>query len=156
MSPVVGKPALEAKRVPQGHAARALPATTANRSNRRYQPDLRRRTRTRAAAPSPQYSEQKHIDATQRRADWAAGTIVEVIQNIVSALDAAVLAMMFYMPAKHAEPKEAVQRLERVKGHFARALHLIDKAGERPPSQREVQRLRAQLGIANRTVIGNQ
>jgi hypothetical protein len=71
-------------------------------------------------------------ESAQVRADRATGIIIEAIQSVVSALDDAVHAMMYYMPAEGAEPDRALQKLDRVKERFSRAACLIDKVGETP------------------------
>jgi hypothetical protein len=72
-------------------------------------------------------------EPAQDRADHATNIIIEAIQEIVSALDLAVHAIMYYMPAKGAEPEASLERLDRVKERFARALYLINQVGQ-PPS----------------------
>jgi hypothetical protein len=75
------------------------------------------------------------VGVTQERADRAIGIIIEAIQEIASALDAASVAIMYYIPAKGAEPKEALHKLDCAKQHFARALHLIDEVKQPPASK---------------------
>jgi hypothetical protein len=86
------------------------------------------------------------VGVTQERAERAIGIIIEAIQETALALDAASLAIMYYIPAKGAEPTEALLRLARVKERFGRALYLIDKVG-RPPSKK-LKGLLAQIAAA--------
>lgn len=51
--------------------------------------------------------------SAQERADRAIGIIIEAIQEIAFALDAASAAIMNYIPAKGAEPKAALHKLDR-------------------------------------------
>lgn len=74
------------------------------------------------------------IGLPQERADAAIINIIEVMQTIGFALDKSVHAIMYYMPAKAAEPKPALCRLDGAKKHLARALNLIDEQVERPKS----------------------
>ena len=86
------------------------------------------------------------VGVTQERAERAIGIVIEAIQETALALDAASLAIMYYIPAKGAEPKEALLRLDRAKERFGRAIYLIDKVG-RPPSKK-VKGLLAQIAAA--------
>jgi hypothetical protein len=82
------------------------------------------------------------VGVTQERAERAIGIIIEAIQETALALDAAFLAIMYYITAKGAEPKEASLSLDRVKERFGRALHLLEQVGlaqiaaAEPPLQR--------------------
>ena len=62
--------------------------------------------------------------------------IIEVIQTIGFALDELVHAIMYYMPAKGADPKPALCRLGSAKKLLARALHLIDEVERSKPKTR--------------------
>jgi|HubBroStandDraft_6_1064221.scaffolds.fasta_scaffold426208_1 hypothetical protein len=106
-------------------------------------PNDRRAVVTRSNARSRRLP---NIGVTQERAERAIGIIIEAIQETAFALDAASLAIMYYIPAKGAEPKEALLRLDRVKERFGRALYLIDKVG-RPPSKK-LKSLLAQIAAA--------
>ena len=75
------------------------------------------------------------IGSTQEDADRAIGIIIEAIQQIALALDAASLAIMYYIPAEGAEPNEALDKIDRVKERFGRALDLLKTVGC-PPSKR--------------------
>jgi hypothetical protein len=77
------------------------------------------------------------IGAAQERADHAIGLVIEAIQQIAYALDAASVAIMYCIPARGAELDEASRKLDWVKEHFARALRLIDKVKQPPMSRRQ-------------------
>ena len=62
--------------------------------------------------------------------------IIEVIQTIGFALDESVHAIMYFMPAKAAEPKPGLCRLESAKKHLSRALYLIDLVERYKPKTR--------------------
>jgi hypothetical protein len=87
------------------------------------------------ARSSPRSRRLPKVGVTQERAERAIGIIIEAIQETALALDAASLAIMYYIPAKGAEPKEALLRLDRVKERFGRALYLIDQVGRPPPAK---------------------
>ena len=76
------------------------------------------------------------IGLQQERADPAMINIIEVLQTIGFALDELVHAIMYYVPAKGAEPKPALCRLDSAKKHLARALYLIDRFERSKPKTR--------------------
>jgi hypothetical protein len=76
------------------------------------------------------------IGLPQERADHGMMIIIGVIQTIGFALHESVHAIMYYMPAKGAEPKQALCRLDSAKKHLARALHLIDEVERSKPKTR--------------------
>lgn len=80
------------------------------------------------------------IGLPRERAAATTINIIEVIQEIVFALDKSVHAIMYYMPAKAAEPKPALCHLGSAKKHLARALYLIDQKVERPESKKRKKR----------------
>ena len=88
------------------------------------------------------------VGVTQERAESAIAIIIEAIQEIAFALDAASLAIMYYIPAKGAEPEEALHKLDCVKQHFARALYLIDEVKQPATSKKRMKRLLAQIAAA--------
>jgi hypothetical protein len=67
------------------------------------------------------------IGVAQEYADRATDEIIEVIDALTNALQNAVLAMMYYRPAKGAEPYQARKKLELVKGHLYHALRQLDR-----------------------------
>ena len=87
------------------------------------------------------------VGVTQERAERAIGIIIEAIQETALALDAASLAIMYYIPAKGAEPDEALDKIDHVKVRFGRAVHLLEQVG-RPPSKK-LKSLLAQIAAAD-------
>ena len=72
----------------------------------------------------------------KKRVDEAIIDIIEVIQSVGFALNELVHAIMYYMPAKGAEPKPALCGLDTAKEHLARALWLIDQIERSKPKTR--------------------
>jgi hypothetical protein len=99
---------------------------------------------TRSSAPPRRHPK---VGVGQDCADHAIGAIIEAIQNIALALDDAAVALMFYLPAKGAEPAEALRKLDHVKERFGRALHLMNLV-EHPTSKNSIMRLRAEIEAA--------
>ena len=88
----------------------------------------------RSNAPKPRCSVK--IGLPQERADHAMMNIIEVIQTIGFALDESVQAIMYYVPAKGAEPKTTLYHLDSVKKLLAHALYLIDQFERSKPKTR--------------------
>ena len=112
------------------------------------QPRTRRPNDRRAfvARPNARSRRLPKVGVTQERAERAIEIIIEAIQETSLALDAASLAIMYYIPAKGAEPKEALHALDQVKVRFGRAVHLLEQVG-RPPSKK-LKSLLAQIAAA--------
>src|SRR4051812_6669447 len=68
------------------------------------------------------------VGVEQEQADHAIGNIIEAIQDMALAINDAAMALMFYLPARGAEPEPALQRLDTVKKRCLRAVDVADNA----------------------------